>query len=761
VSKSSSSPTPTMTVTSYQMSVHMGICQGPVDRVRRIFVGEKLAWGKALNAASGEEPISETTKLDVDKPDLFGGEKKEGGVWGGIWCLFGDAAQTLPGALAGRLGRTTATCPGFRGILSLFFARGTDYGFVWGHNTPYLKPVWVEVERVSSDWLPGYAAIVRRSVNTLDFEETFSGGIGSYSVFSGSGSGFSIVSDDYGNALLAEPGPTSANEGIVKTIDSAPLRELTAKFKVTATGSDDYGAFDLRAADDTVTVVSFTPGRQASTDSLRRPNVAFKTQSGQVGTPIGPSAVTLNRWYELRAVYSEATGVFSCSIIDLSTDTVFGSVEVDVGERTAISNVVFRTENTNGSGTVLWDDVVLQRGDAIYDRNPAHIIYECLTDTNWGMGAAASSLDLDSFEAAAITLHDERFGLTMIWSQQTEIESFVGEVLDHIEAQLFLHPRTGLLTLKLIRGDYTNAGLPIVSPANAVLSNFQRKGWGETINEIIASYTDHESGKAETVGAHDLASISIQGLVSDTRNYYGVRRRALAARLANRDLRVAAAPLATCDAELDRTQWDLVPGDVVKLNWPEYGIEQIVMRVGPVDYGAPGGSKIKVSLAEDVFGLDAGDFTDPPDSEWEDPAEDPSAIDHHQVLSLPYWTVVQVLGAGAASAIVHPESGAGVLAAHGGSDTAEYDLETLVTDSTGATSWQRVATRPTLARMEIAAALDAEADGAGDRRADTRRGARGRRLRIHRRGRRRWTSRLRWSRWRTRAPATTRGPSPR
>jgi hypothetical protein len=347
--------------------------------------------------------------------------------------------------------------------------------------------------------------------------------------------------------------------------------------------------------------------------------------------------------------------------------------------------------------------------DGIYDANPAHIIRESLTNTNWGMGAAESSLDDDSFRAAALTLYNEVFGLTMVWSQQTAIESFVGEVLDHIEAQLFLHPRTGLLTLKLIRGDYDVEDLPTISPANATLTNFQRKSWGETVNELIVSYTEHESGKAETVAAHDLASISIQGLVSDTRNYYGVRRRALAAKLANRDLRVASAPLAACDAELDRTQWDLVPGDVVKLDWPEYGINQIVMRVGPVDYGAPGNSKIKVSLAEDVFGLDAGDFTEPPDSEWEDPAEEPTSIDYYEVLSLPYWSVVQVVGSGAATAAVYPESAAGVLAAQGGADTSQYELETLVTDASGAGGYQRVATRSTLARMELADALDAEA----------------------------------------------------
>lgn len=133
------------------MSIHMGICHGPVDRLKRILVGEKLAWGT---------PISATTALSINRSSLFGGEKKEGGVVGTATALFGDDAQTMPSGLASRLGSTTATCPGFRGLLSLFFSSGSG-GFVWGHNTPYLKSVWVEVERVSLAWLPDYAAVPR------------------------------------------------------------------------------------------------------------------------------------------------------------------------------------------------------------------------------------------------------------------------------------------------------------------------------------------------------------------------------------------------------------------------------------------------------------------------------------------------------------------------------------------------------------------------------------------------------------------------
>src|SRR5690554_1220301 len=81
--------------------------------------------------------------------------------------------------------------------------------------------------------------------------------------------------------------------------------------------------------------------------------------------------------------------------------------------------------------------------------NPAAIIWECLTNGEWGMGGAPSALDQDSFTSAADVLAAEGFGLAMLWSRQETIEDFVGDVLGHIDATLALDPFTGRFRLKL------------------------------------------------------------------------------------------------------------------------------------------------------------------------------------------------------------------------------------------------------------------------------------------------------------------------
>ena len=57
--------------------------------------------------------------------------------------------------------------------------------------------------------------------------------------------------------------------------------------------------------------------------------------------------------------------------------------------------------------------------------NPAHIIYECLTDRTWGRGYSSAEIDDASFRAAADTLYAENFGLSILWDQQQDIEAFI------------------------------------------------------------------------------------------------------------------------------------------------------------------------------------------------------------------------------------------------------------------------------------------------------------------------------------------------
>ena len=54
----------------YRMGLHLALCQGPVDAVQEIQMGDRTAWGDADRA-----PLSSghgLTSLSINKPTLFG-----------------------------------------------------------------------------------------------------------------------------------------------------------------------------------------------------------------------------------------------------------------------------------------------------------------------------------------------------------------------------------------------------------------------------------------------------------------------------------------------------------------------------------------------------------------------------------------------------------------------------------------------------------------------------------------------------------------
>lgn len=493
--------TPMQRVAEYYMSIHYGWCAGPVDAIWDIWIGEKLAWTSSYG-------VRTLTNIYVNWLSLFGGINKEGGVLGNAYFLPGSAAQVMPQNLASRLGRSSATCPAFRGQAGLFFCEGGNFsGFLWGANNPYIKTVWARITRMP------------------------------------------------------------------KGLSSA--------------------------------------------------TAAIGTNRGQ-------------------------------------------------------------------------------------DANPAHIIFECLTNPDWGMGASPDLINIPVFEAVATTLFNENFGLSMVWTKASKVEAFISEVLNHIQGTLFIDPQTGLYTLKLIRNDYDISVLPVFGPDNATLSNYQVKAWGETINEIVVTYTDPITELDNTYSLQNIANIALQGgqIVSDSRNYYGIHSATLAAQVAGRDLQSASSPLRSADMVVNRKGWSLTPGEPLILTWPEYQIDTLVMRVMNIDYGKPGDGVIKVSLLEDVFS--AGVFIEPaPPTMWIDPGTPPAPFEFFRPFTLPAAVVANV--STQAGTMEDPEVMFGVLAAQSGSDTSGFQVNVQVTRVDGSLVYRNDGRLIPVGYSTLTAALAAEA----------------------------------------------------
>lgn len=683
---------PKIEVTEYYMSDHFGICIGPVDALKALTIKEKTVWTGAL---------TEQASFEVNQPDLFGGIKKEGGIGGIVTYLPGNADQVLPDGLAQKLGRPNgASCPGYRGIASIFFTGSTGLssllggiiakavagrGFYWTANTPYLPGVWAKVQRIfkradgSDQWYPEKAAIMS----------------GAAGIFSGLSWQLPCTSSS-GSTICGCAASTSSS--FVAGGDPGSVYDVTLRVR------------------GLVETIGYTGGTVLS------PSYVRKDHTGKIDAPGNVYMIEVS---DPPATYVLNNGSFSYTLANLDymvTIPVAAGATVTLSADSADGNQV-----NNLSGQIAVDDdplhpiVVSQPyvgqflqidpvGIPGGDMNPAHIIRECLTDTVWGMGTPASAIDDTAFTYAADTLYAEGFGLSLLWVRQSKIEDFVQEILDHIQGVLYVDPSTGLLTLSLVRGDYDAETLDELTPDNCDLTNFSRKLWGDIVNEIIVTWTNPENEQEETITVQDDASIATQGgVVSDSRNYYGVRNSQLAMNLAMRDLRSAGQPLASCTAEVSREFWSKRPASVIKLTWPEYGLFELVMRVQSVEYGKPGDPTIKLELMEDVYGLDIGEYSAPPSTSWEDVSSPPEEASEIEILTLPYFFAANSTVAAFVDTPEYPEVLSGVLATSDNDDIYEAELWDEVTLSNSTPQWQSLGTLNIIGRGELVADLPFEA----------------------------------------------------
>lgn len=338
--------------------------------------------------------------------------------------------------------------------------------------------------------------------------------------------------------------------------------------------------------------------------------------------------------------------------------------------------------------------------------NPSHMIYECLTDKDWGMGCPPGRINVASFQAAAKTLSQEGFGLSMMWSKQSSVQDFITEIIDHIQAVLFVNPKTGLIEVKLIRDDYDINDLPLLDETNCVVTKFDRKMLSETTNEIVVIWTNPLNEQDETVTLHDLANIAMQGsIVSDSRNYYGIRNATLAMQIAARDLRSAAAPLAALEIEVDRDAWAFIPGGCFRLNYAEHEVLNMVVRVTNINYGKVGDSAIKLTGMEDVFAFAQSQTVTPPATGWEDTPEDPREFDFYRSGTLPYYFVLRMIDQNTSYLYDYPEVLLWNLGAQDSKDTRSFELVMETTDTLGDNNPESQGTLDLAAHATLGAAL--------------------------------------------------------
>lgn len=239
----------------------------------------------------------------------------------------------------------------------------------------------------------------------------------------------------------------------------------------------------------------------------------------------------------------------------------------------------------------------------IHAMNPAHILFECATNRDWGRGLSWNEIDIETFKKSADTLFNEKFGLCFRYNRQDQLQTFIQQILDHIGAAQYADLSTGKLKLKLIRNDYDPNQLPLFTYDNGILSvqDDDSTSSDASYNEIVVTYHNPVTHEDGSVRAQNLASIQNVGLISNSVEYKAIPTQELAARLAERDLEMSAAGITRLIIKFDRRGGILEPASCFRVSLPDRDIENMILRVGKIEEQSDGA--LLITGVQDVFSL--------------------------------------------------------------------------------------------------------------------------------------------------------------
>lgn len=328
---------------------------------------------------------------------------------------------------------------------------------------------------------------------------------------------------------------------------------------------------------------------------------------------------------------------------------------------------------TAGWGTAVWQSGLCQIDAGC---NPAHIIYQVLTNPRWGCGLPTAMIDEASFLAAAQTLKDEGFGLCLTWRQGGAGE-FIDSVCQHIGGMWA--DVNGVIQLRLFRGGYSMETLPLLDESAII----DVQEWDQpllangTVNEVTVVGVDDVTGKDISVTAQNLAAIQAQGrVVAKKLELPGLHTTELCARVADREVRAESMLPFRVKVKVKGKFGPFIRGEVRALAWSRKGIVRAPVRVMEIDEGITTDNSYILTLVQDVNGMVDSTYVQPGGTDWTPPDTTPVALSPEAVYEASYRDLVRGMSPGDLAAVGDL---AGYLVAVGARPAATaygYDLRT-------------------------------------------------------------------------------------
>lgn len=607
----------------YLMSMHMVLCQGPIDKIKEIRTTDDIIiHGEDISAATGG-----SNKITLAKPTLYGGPKKEGGIQGRILVMFGGKDQKPEPVLTDLIGGIT---------------KHTDYGVSGDYSNAFFKQIYTNTA-YKSQYTPAFQGVTsviwddllyqsntsrpkgwKFKVERIPYHSSFPNAVipqtvGLYSdpfnlsgVNSSGGITFtktSVTAAKLGGETFTYD--TDSNKANATAVHAFWLGTGTGKLLYCYSGRTNWG--HIQGTDKNL-------GYYASQDSAAYNN----------GEP-----VTGKAWLRLDSGYKEAG--------DLAlTNAILGSFSAPAGVVYPVAVAVAPgPAPTPEPATVIANEA-----------NPAYILLECLTNDVWGMGFVLTNsthefIDVGTFKTAAGVLFAEKFGMSAIWQTETSVEDFMATILQTINGVIYIDPQSGQFKLQLLRKE--DASELILDESNILeVRNFVRTGVSELVNQLTVQWIDPVMGGPKSLTVHNPAARELQGhTVAVTKTYASVTNSKVAADLAARDLSLLSQSVANVEIIVNRSANNLRIGSVIDWYWSDYGIGTVTpeglptggmsLRVSSISFGLISDGRITLKCVENIFKTNQTVYGLPAPIEFVDPvAKKPVPSPNIQVLNLSY-----------------------------------------------------------------------------------------------------------------------------
>lgn len=277
--------------------------------------------------------------------------------------------------------------------------------------------------------------------------------------------------------------------------------------------------------------------------------------------------------------------------------------------------------------------------------NIAHVIYETLTNTEWGMSLDPSYIDTASFLVAAQTLYTEGFGYSTVWDREAAIGTVIEDALKHADGVVYPDPETGKIVFNLVREvaqsvlDDPTQTITLNDDNGCEVVSLNENALDGTVNEVKVTFIDRANKfKEKPALAQNLASARQQGSINSTKiDYRGCTDPTNASKLAYRDLRALTIPLKRLTLKCNREAHVLRPGKVFYFESGDYKISKLLMRVARLRLGEYDNSQMEIEAVEDIFKFGTSVYGTPTSTGWVTPIGASTLPTNYLVQEAPYY----------------------------------------------------------------------------------------------------------------------------